>query len=172
LLGAIAAGAGFEALENLEYAFNADNVAEATGLAIFRGLLPLHICWTGLVGVGLARRLFRPEDSTCLLGIVLPVMLLHGLYDFSALLLNSYGNLKDQTVEDVEVEAKLLLCIVVVVTETCRRFASATGCRLFSPRSCCCSPEVWDAQFPGAPPVVLVGVPVAARHPLGQLLLG
>ena len=78
LLAAVAAGAGFEAGENLGYVLQYKNSMMALRGATLRAISPLHICWTGMVGVGLARRLFLPRDqSPSLLGVVGPVALLN-----------------------------------------------------------------------------------------------
>merc|ERR1711964_758138 len=44
----------------------------------------LHTIWTGLVGLGLARKLFLPAPlQPSLLAVLLPPMILHGLFDYS-----------------------------------------------------------------------------------------
>ena len=76
LLAAVAAGAGFEAVENLEYglAMASTEANMALPVVIIRGFFPMHICWTGMIGVGLARRLFLPrKQSPSLFGTLWPV---------------------------------------------------------------------------------------------------
>ena len=124
LLAAVAAGAGFEAVENLSYGLAAKEVDLALPVVIIRGFFPLHICWTGMIGVGLARRLFLPrKQSPSLFGMLWPVsrlspvdpstfckfmlivrlvlhmgpeaMLLHGMSDYSVILFETFVTAKD-----------------------------------------------------------------------------
>lgn len=105
-LCALAAGAGFEAIENIQYMLPAtfrnfqqhpDEAQNAQGqnardLALntlytntFRALMILHIVWTGYIGLRFAQRFFSvPEKQPTLVSIFLPVMILHGLWDWVA----------------------------------------------------------------------------------------
>ncbi|CAE8631483.1 unnamed protein product [Polarella glacialis] len=96
-LSSLAAGAGFEAIQNIAYALapgtrwdmrhiTAGEIRSPVGL---RSILCLQVLWTGFVGIQFAKRLFAPrargpvEDCfrTWTTGL-LPVVLLHGVWDW------------------------------------------------------------------------------------------
>lgn len=104
-LCAIASGAGFEAIENIQYMVNPmkmvmDFAARGTESEedihqavvqimvanTFRALMFVHILWTGFVGLRLSQYFFAPPESkpTLFLGVFAPVMVLHGLWDWVA----------------------------------------------------------------------------------------
>jgi RsiW-degrading membrane proteinase PrsW (M82 family) len=89
-LSAMAAAAGFEAIENIEYmfpvTFNKRNSMEVNmAINLFRAVLATHVLWSGLVGIRFAQRLFAPDDKKpSLVMTLLPSMVLHGLWDFCA----------------------------------------------------------------------------------------
>eukprot|EP00439_Symbiodinium_sp_Y106_P056331 s519_g7.t2 len=140
-----AAGAGFEAVENLEYglAMASTEANMALPVVIIRGFFPMHICWTGMIGVGLARRLFLPrKQSPSLFGTLWPAILLHGMSDYSVILFETFGAAEDPG--GCALATVLELCVWLL---TFARFAVASGLRLSSPRSCCCNRSVWEAEF-------------------------
>merc|ERR1711972_101955 len=48
-----------------------------------RGAMPMHVLWTGYVGIRLAERMFKPEkDRPSLVMAFLPSMVMHGLWDY------------------------------------------------------------------------------------------
>lgn len=164
LLAAVAAGAGFEAVENLSYGLAAKEVDLALPVVIIRGFIPLHICWTGMIGVGLARRLFLPrKQSPSLFGMLWPAMLLHGMSDYSVILFETFVTAKDPG--GCALAMMLELCVWLV---TFARFAVASGLRLSSPRSCCCNRSAWEAEFE----VPVLGEPFVAPSNLEGRLLG
>jgi len=79
-LCALALGAGFESIENVMY-----SLSGGAGVSLLRvATSGLHMCWTSLVGFGLARRFFLPEGRRpSLVAVVLPSVLLHGAFDYS-----------------------------------------------------------------------------------------
>jgi len=97
-MSALAAGGGFEAIENILYMVipmsdpSHSEIHMTLGTVIFRACLFTHILWTGYVGVRLAQRQFGPKDSrpTLVLTFV-PPMVLHGLWDWWAFSASSMG---------------------------------------------------------------------------------
>lgn len=81
-LGALAAGGGFESFENILYMFNNDS---SLFMNFVRAVLCNHLLWTGYVGMRLAQRQFGPpNEQRSLICILLPVVFLHGLWDWCA----------------------------------------------------------------------------------------
>lgn len=158
---ALASGAGFESFENLLYVFDksdvfrtphdpaAANMMQVTAFSRV-AMSSMHMMWTSLIGLGLARRLFLPEARRpWLIGVLLPSMLLHGTFDFSATALGTVA----KEVKDQDLQAKLVLlffCLMaVVIAISCLLFGVLTGCRgrLICDDGCCCAPGFWEAMF-------------------------
>mmetsp|Transcript_48716 Transcript_48716/g.150444 ORF Transcript_48716/g.150444 Transcript_48716/m.150444 type:complete len:415 (-) Transcript_48716:144-1388(-) len=169
ILCALAAGAGFECIENVLYvlAGSKDALQVAVARAITSGL---HVVWTGLIGWGLAQRLFCAESQRpSLLRVILPPMLLHGVFDYSLSAMASLAkqhHMEESTVEGV---AGLMVFIFLVSwIGSCCALACLTGLSLNCQRglSCCCSPGCWEARFSpvSAPP--LLRAPLMAERPV------
>eukprot|EP00929_Paragymnodinium_shiwhaense_P097879 TRINITY_DN59466_c0_g1_i1.p1 TRINITY_DN59466_c0_g1~~TRINITY_DN59466_c0_g1_i1.p1 ORF type:complete len:451 (+),score=16.99 TRINITY_DN59466_c0_g1_i1:39-1391(+) len=108
----------------------------------------MHMAWTGLIGYGLAKRMFLSEsERPRLLEIVLPSMLAHGLMDYSLSAMGTAGKLKLPL--DVFVFFLLLLSVTI---GSCLALGSFTGCsgKCFCWDSCCFSPGFWEWRFPNA----------------------
>eukprot|EP00929_Paragymnodinium_shiwhaense_P072268 TRINITY_DN36684_c0_g1_i1.p1 TRINITY_DN36684_c0_g1~~TRINITY_DN36684_c0_g1_i1.p1 ORF type:complete len:456 (-),score=51.42 TRINITY_DN36684_c0_g1_i1:286-1653(-) len=95
VLCALAAGAGFESGENIQYMLNPARLADTmqreeliTQVAVsntVRALMFMHILWTGYVGLRMAQRIFNePSKKPSLVTMYLPVMVIHGLWDWVA----------------------------------------------------------------------------------------
>lgn len=182
VLCALASGAGFECLENIKYVFMNTNAVQMLGtqhgsdlvtIAEMRALTSgLHMVWTGIIGWGLARRLFLPADQRpSLLCVVLPSVVMHGLYDFSLSALSWVGKSEKLGIvsEEAGTDYALLFFLFLVVSScgSCCMLAKLTGLRFCGSRSCCCAPGFWEARFPFAkvqshPPYV--GYAVRARE--------
>lgn len=83
----VAAGAGFAALENIMYVFNAGftgGLSAAWTTAIVRALIstPGHAIWTGFAGYYLGLAKFQPENAKTLVikGLMI-VAFVHGMFD-------------------------------------------------------------------------------------------
>jgi len=170
LLCALASGAGFESFENLLYVFwnsrvfqnPGDTKAAQTVLAVGLSRLAtsgMHMIWTGLIGLGLARQLFLQENQRpSLLAVLLPSMLAHGTFDYSVSALQSAAKAQQNEY------AVLYICMFVgVIVASCCRFGALTGCKgaFFCGSSCCCAPDFWGAVFG-------IGAADAARQMVGQ----
>lgn len=180
ILSALAAGAGFESLENIKYVFVNTDALQRLRLGLPGGgtLLEiaemrcltsgLHMVWTGIIGWGLARRLFLPEEERpSLLRVILPSIVLHGLYDYSLSAMPSVaqgakeGQLsKEVAEEEITLFITLLLCTSL---GSCFLLACLTGlrCGFGKGCSCCCAPRFWETRFKVAIPPPVVGT--AAR---------
>eukprot|EP00929_Paragymnodinium_shiwhaense_P079165 TRINITY_DN41174_c0_g1_i1.p1 TRINITY_DN41174_c0_g1~~TRINITY_DN41174_c0_g1_i1.p1 ORF type:complete len:447 (+),score=31.21 TRINITY_DN41174_c0_g1_i1:51-1391(+) len=161
LLCALSAGAGFECFENMLYVFvysrrmasphggghhddekeHIELQAAQLGVALSRTIFStLHMLWTGLVGIGLAKRMFYPAGQRpWLITVLLPPILLHGCFDYSlaaaeAARASNSGNL-------YEFSAFMLLAGAVVCS--CSSFCGKTGCRV----TCCLHPGFWKEDF-------------------------
>jgi len=83
-MGALAAGGGFESIENIEYMFQV-KAAGGAFANLFRAALCCHVLWTGYLGMQLARRQFNPpEQKPNLATAFLPPIMLHGAWDYVA----------------------------------------------------------------------------------------
>merc|ERR1740121_174288 len=170
LLSALAAGAGFECLENVKFVFvdshalprlsagNSNMLSMAVARCVSSGL---HMVWTGLLGYGLARRLFLPEEQRwSLIAVLLPSIVLHGLYDYttSAMawvnLSRKVGMLSDEAAAS---DAGFLFFLMVASSlGSCCILAQLTGLRCCRPkragggrseRHCCCYDGFWEERF-------------------------
>lgn len=91
-LCSVAAAGGFQAIENVQYMVRpilasnepGQNITAAMITIILRALLPLHMLWTGFVGIRLGQRFFSEPDKQpwVILGALLPVMIIHGFWDW------------------------------------------------------------------------------------------
>eukprot|EP00928_Gymnodinium_smaydae_P015273 TRINITY_DN15613_c0_g5_i1.p1 TRINITY_DN15613_c0_g5~~TRINITY_DN15613_c0_g5_i1.p1 ORF type:complete len:467 (-),score=95.11 TRINITY_DN15613_c0_g5_i1:94-1494(-) len=155
LLCALASGAGFECVENAKYAFMSpmqNDAHDSANIAMMRILTSyLHMAWTGLIGHGLARRMFLPpERRPGLLAVIVPPIVCHGLYDFStaamgAVSLRIKGHQMSADTGNLLVVAFLGLLLLTCCGSYCfvlRRF----GLRL-CPRRCCCAPDFFDLDY-------------------------
>merc|ERR1711924_172407 len=113
----------------------------------------MHIAWTGLIGMGLAERLFLPEGRRpSLARVVLPPMILHGLFDYS---------ISVMPVVDFEYHAHLitshqwkgwLTFSMILFLSTCcgsycvimRRTGCKVGCCYLR---CCCAAGFWEERY-------------------------
>lgn len=184
ILSALAAGAGFECLENIKYVFFNTDALQRLGsnaggsdllqIAVMRCMTSgLHMVWTGIIGWGLARRLFLPEEERpCLLTVVLPSMVLHGMYDYSlsglpwAAQSEKTGIVSHEVAEDEMMFffAVLLISsfgsvILLACLTGLRCGCGSQGC------SCCCAPSFWETRFKvHIQPPPMVGAAVRARE--------
>ncbi|CAE8599266.1 unnamed protein product, partial [Polarella glacialis] len=180
VLCALASGAGFESLENLKYVFmNTDAMKKMDdphvrlvllGTACARLLTSgLHMVWTGLVGWGLARRLFLPEAKRpSLAEVMLPSIILHGLFDYaiSAIAWTRVSNESGMIDEAESDELAVLFVLLFLGTAlgSCFVLARLTGLRFFRPvPSCCCAPGFWEAHYKA--PVIRVPPPLSVAEP-------
>lgn len=166
ILCALSAGAGFEIVENLVYVFSKKSLYDAHPLfhAERADLLRLsdsmmHIACTGLIGVGLARKLFpQPvlgRTSPSLMEVLVPSIVLHGLYDFfSMLILFFFDKLPadEWHMNDIDwvttgkmhlALGKLHWCLIIcisgqvqVIFTTFHLLCRGGGCKLCPPRAC------------------------------------
>mmetsp|Transcript_81058 Transcript_81058/g.127667 ORF Transcript_81058/g.127667 Transcript_81058/m.127667 type:complete len:477 (-) Transcript_81058:35-1465(-) len=103
-LAAMAAGGGFESIENIEYMFPGIVNASSTGSAssasdghvsvqaalagnLIRAVLSLHVVWTGYIGLRLAQRQFSSQlgcEKPSWAMTLLPTIVLHALWDWFA----------------------------------------------------------------------------------------
>lgn len=167
ILTALAAGAGFECLENIMYVFVTTDALTRLGNPGGSNLLSiaelrcvtsgLHVAWTGLIGFGLARKLFLPEDQQpSLLCVVLPSIILHGLYDYALAAMPwvkwsvQMGVLNVEGAEDYNEFFVLLLlatslgsCLIVA----CLAGLSCCGMGGGASWSCCCYPGFWEHRY-------------------------
>lgn len=118
-MSALAAGGGFEAIENIGYMVipmtdPADSDIHMTlGAVIFRACLFTHILWSGYVGVRLAQRQFGPKASRpSLILTFAPPMVLHGLWDWCAFSTSSLG--EGATLLGLLAIFGISICIVVL----------------------------------------------------------
>merc|ERR1711957_773005 len=104
------------------------------------------MAWTGLVGVGLAKRLFLPEGSRpSLLVVILPSILLHGLFDYSLSSMSAASNSRNTFGVYV-----FLTSFFVVFIGSYVLIGRATGCRQGRGTCyCCCAPNFWEDQYMG-----------------------
>jgi len=106
-MGALAAGAGFESIENIAYMFQA-KAAGGAFANLFRAALCCHVLWTGYLGMQLARRQFNPpEQKPHLATAFLPPIMLHGAWDY-VVSSEQTGTLSGGT------DLKLLLSILII----------------------------------------------------------
>lgn len=177
LLCALASGAGFESFENLLYVFWNSGVfadpkdpkeaaqAMVTVAASRLAMSSMHMIWTGLIGLGLARRMFLPlTQRPSLLPVLLPSMLAHGTFDYSLSALQAASKAKQGDV------AVLFFGVFVgVIIASCCLFGHLTGCKgtCFCADSCCCAPDFWENLFGAdyAARQVIVGAPVIQLQP-------
>jgi len=118
----------------------------------------LHMVWTGLIGYGLARRLFLPEQRRPgLLTVLLPSIIAHGLMDYSLSAMQSASKAQDFTL------ILLLFCLFLTSSVgSCFLLGRNTGCRgiLGCNEGFCCAPAFWEEDFgtfPGSAREDLVG---------------
>lgn len=91
-LSTMAAGAGFESIENILYMFhNLDaglNMENPTAAVVGNGkraLLAVHVFWSGYIGIRLAQRFFAPDGmKPGWMSVMMPPMLVHGLWNWCA----------------------------------------------------------------------------------------
>jgi len=122
----------------------------------------MHMVWTGLIGFGLARRLFL-EDARrpSLLMVLLPSMIAHGLGDYALSAMSS--------AEEAQKPGLPLLFFPLFLTVSvgsCFLMGRLTGCRgLFCcDESCCCAAGFWESLFGSIPDpsrADLVGQPLS-----------
>jgi len=166
VLCALAAGAGFGVVENTKYVFS--GLLPAWELAVARvATSGLHMVWTGLIGWGLARRLFctgcqRPS----LLRVILPSIIMHGLFDYSLLGLSSLERYRTQVPSEerrVHIGGLFVITLFLSSCGACCALAFLTGASSCCAGrcSCCCSPGFWEARFPDG-----VSVQPPARAPM------
>jgi len=182
VLSALAAGAGFECLENVKYVFVNTDALERLGapgggtlleIAEMRCLTSgLHMVWTGIIGWGLAQRLFLSEGlRPSLLRVILPSIMLHGMYDYSLSALPAVakgvktGVLSEES-GNLELDFFLLL-LLISSFGSCLLLACFTGLRCWCSEqgcSCCCAPRFWETRFKVHIPPPVVGNIVFARE--------
>lgn len=183
ILCAFSAGAGFECLENIKYVFSNFGTmqhlssprgpAKMIEVALSRCLTSgMHMLWTGLIGYGLSMRMFLPAaERPSLPAVILPSIILHGLFDFSLFATQAAqapGSRHYLTKEDVASDTLFFLSLFLfTVFGTCFPMCCLTGLRCRGGCSCCCAPGFWERRYTKAE--VLVGEPVAGsvlRQPL------
>jgi len=158
LLCALSSGAGFECVENMKYVFfnsvptaqDASPGGTLVQIAVARCITSgLHIAWSGLIGFGLAKRLFYPERARPgLLTVICPAMVLHGLFDWSLAAVSAIGK-RQHSPAGMDKDDANLACVLLMVLCTCIVVGSylwlgcLTGCRCC--RSLCCAPDFWPA---------------------------
>lgn len=188
LLCALSLGAGFESMENVKYVFV--NMPLRTSIE-HRLLLPiasgraltsgLHLVWTSLIGVGLARHIFLPIGRRpSLLAVVAPSMVLHGLYDYSLLTLSAVAirvNAKSTLINEEDAinlifAFTMLLIVALIGSLGFLGYLTGFRCRCWKGIccyfQCCCFPGFWAELYEGEPLEFVEG-PVALRR---ELLLG
>lgn len=154
VLCALATGAGFESFENMIYVFvyskmlvpdtdqhdDGQQYVAMVNVAVHRVLFSiLHVLWTGLIGIGLAKRLFSPVDQKPkLVAVLLPPILLHAAFDYSLTASSSAENAKQPWC----VFAAFSLTAFAVIFSW-YEFCVKTGC------SCTCGlrPGFWREEF-------------------------
>jgi len=152
ILAAMASGGGFEVFENLLYVFLYGSHYQVTTGLVRAFTAGLHVAWTGLIGIGLACRLFLPQNQRpSLPRVLLPSVLLYGLYDYSAVGLVSVSlDAEKREIPNQETVALVLLffsMFLFTIFTTCILVGRRTGCRCRRPRSCCCLPGFWKDEF-------------------------
>jgi len=153
ILAAMASGGGFEVLENLIYVFVYGSADQKVTTGLARALSSgLHVTWTGLIGIGLACRLFLPQNQRpSLPRVLLPSILLHGLFDYSALGIASVSLDTEHNKLPMQETGPLLLLffsmLLFTIFTSCILIGRFTGCRCCRPRSCCCLPGFWKEDF-------------------------
>ncbi|CAK0878001.1 unnamed protein product [Prorocentrum cordatum] len=183
LLCSLAGGAGFECLENMKYVFSpSDRMPQESPVeVVFARALSsnLHMMWTGLIGLGLARRMFPSGGpGSSLLCVVMPSVVLHGLFDFGITLIQNVASRADRRkgmmdrgeagelvhthMDSGEASELLFLATALIVLASAGGWL-ALGMLTRRSRSCCFAPDFFDSASAarGCP-----AADAAARRPL------
>merc|ERR1712100_366674 len=105
----------------------------------------LHMVWTGLIGYGLARHLFLPDQQKPnLFMVLLPSMIAHGLNDYALSAVKGAGEAHSNGLAFL-----FVILFLIVSVGSCVYLGRLTGCRgvCCCNESCCCAPNFWEAQF-------------------------
>ena len=81
----VAAASGFACAENVGYVFTSPRLQDQIVILLMRSMLPVHQVCAAIQSIGVVRRDLEGDETMQLGRIVLPAIVLHGLYDFVAM---------------------------------------------------------------------------------------